>query len=59
MGESRGCSKLRHLLLLLLFTEVPGSGILGTLYSAYYIERPLKATNSSLLGASAPAERFL
>jgi hypothetical protein len=38
---------------------VPGSGILGTLYSAYCIERPLKATNSSLLGASAPAERFL
>ena len=47
MGESRGLLWLRHLLLLLLFTEVPGSGILGTLYSAYCIERPLKATNSS------------
>ena len=28
-------------------------------FSGYCIERPLKATNSSLLGASAPAERFL
>jgi hypothetical protein len=42
-----------------LFTGVPGSGILGTLYSGYCIERRLKATKSSLLGASAPGERFL